>query len=139
MPRKKKIKAFDFSAEINKLMEQYGDAVNVVVEDSLKAVAEKAERELQAVNKFSPRGNPSGEYSKDWTYRITPEKRFSYRATVYNEEHYRLTHLLENGHALRRGGREIGRVQPYPHIAPVNEMAQREIVSEITRRIEREG
>ncbi|MNW18141.1 hypothetical protein D3C71_2175820 [compost metagenome] len=48
---------------------------------------------------------------------------------IYNEKHYRLTHLLEKGHVKRGGGRVAARV----HIEPVEER----IVAEFEKRVER--
>lgn len=113
----------------------YGDQVNEVLDDAMKVVAEEAENELKAVSKFNPERNPTGKYSKDWTFIIEPIKRWSRRVVVYNDEHYRLTHLLENGHAVKRGGRKVGEAHAWEHIYPVNEKAQDRIIEEITERI----
>lgn len=42
---------------------------------------------------------------------------------TYNAKHYRLTHLLEFGHAKQNGGR----TRAFPHIAEVNDWAQEEV------------
>lgn len=132
---RKKIKAFDFSNEINAMFITYGQVVNQVIDDAMKATCEQAVSELKAVQSFSPNGHPSGKYSADWTYEIKPIRRYTRQAKVYNEDHYRLTHLLENGHALVRGGRKVGNVKGFEHIAPVNEKAHEQIINEIINRV----
>ena len=52
----------------------------------------------------------SGTYRRSWK-----RKRINGRFVIYNTQ-YGLTYLLENGHALKRGGRTIGKVTPHPHI-----------------------
>lgn len=108
-----------------------------VIEDSMRVVCKEAVDSLNAVKTFSPKGHPTGKYSKDWTFEVEPVKRFTRKARVYNEDHYRLTHLLENGHALVRGGRAIGKgsVDAYVHIAPVNDKAHERFVEEVINRI----
>lgn len=144
---KKKIKPFDFSNEIMRVWKVYGDLglgrddglISGAIEDTMKKVCQDACDDLKAVKRFSPNGNPSGAYSKDWTYEVKPVKRFTRKAIVYNEDHYRLTHLLENGHALVRGGRTYGHVKSYEHIYPINEKAHKQFVEEVIECILKRG
>ena len=53
------------------------------------------------------------------------------QATVWNEKHYQLTHLLEKGHALRDGGRSAA----FPHIAPVEQKCEDELIRNIKKNI----
>lgn len=136
---KKRIKPFDFSAEIGRIWHVYGyengGMLSGVIEDSMKTVCKEAVADLNAVKTFSPNGNPTGAYSRDWTYEVKPVKRYTRQAIVYNEDHYRLTHLLENGHALKRGGRVYGSVRAYEHIYPINEKAQERFIEEVVNAI----
>ena len=64
-----------------------------------------------------------GAYARSWMYmrkmnRITGNSEF----VVYNNKHYRLTHLLENGHVNRDGTR----ARKFIHIAPANNTACKE-------------
>lgn len=64
-----------------------------------------------------------GAYARSWMYiqnfnEITGNSDY----TVYNDHHYRLTHLLENGHVNRDGTRS----RKFVHIAPANNKACRE-------------
>ena len=133
--RSRRIGVLDLSKEIDAMFVTYGNQVSEVIDDAIKTVAEEAETELKAVQKFNPERNPSGVYSGDWTFTVEPVKRFVRKVVVYNDEHYRLTHLLENGHAVKRGGRVVGKAQSYEHIYPVNQKAQERFVEEIVERI----
>lgn len=94
-----------------------------------KAVNESIEETARVAAKTLKQGGPyrerTGKYTKDWTYDqrnnrtsvITGLNAYA----VYNKKHYQLTHLLEKGHQLRRGGRKIGDVKAFEHIAPVND------------------
>ena len=135
MRSRKKIGVIDLEETINNLLNEYGDEVYVALNESMKSVADMAVQELRAVSKFSPSGNPTGEYSKDWDKKSEAITRLSNKIIVYNEDHYRLTHLLEKGHALRRGGRKIGSVKAYPHIEPVEQKVISEFEKDVIDRI----
>ena len=108
MSRTRKVGVLDVSKTIGAMIVTYGDDVNEVVDDAMKTVAEEAEESLRKVKTFSSKGNPTGEYSKDWDLLIEPVKRYSRRFVVYNVDHYQLTHLLESGHAKYLWGKETG-------------------------------
>lgn len=68
----------------------------------------------------------TGDYAKNWT----SQKLKNGDQVIYQKAPtYRLTHLLENGHAKINGGR----VSPKVHIAPVEE----ELVSNYISRVEK--
>lgn len=84
---------------------------------------------VDELQKTSPkrRGKGGGKYAKGW--RIKSERSSGGLVTtcvVHNATHYQLTHLLENGHATRDGGR----TKSYPHIKP----AEERVVAEYVRR-----
>ncbi|MGK8427398.1 HK97 gp10 family phage protein [Bacillus cereus] len=66
----------------------------------------------------------SGSYVKGWTRKKVGKSIF-----IHNRTDYRLTHLLEKGHATANGGRVFGT----PHIAPVEDW----MVSAYEKRIEK--
>lgn len=108
-----------------------------------RAVNESLEETAAAAAESLRRGGPyrerTGKYTKDWTHGqkssrtsvITGLNGYS----VYNKKHYRLTHLLEKGHQLRKGGRKVGNVKAFEHIAPVNETLGDLAVSKIRQKV----
>ena len=54
---------------------------------------------------------------------------------VHNTNHFQLTHLLENGHVVINLYGTYGRTNGKKHIKPVEEWANNEIVSRITREL----
>lgn len=137
MSRRKKIKPIDLTNAVEEILATYGDDVFDVLGDAIKETSEKAMDELRSVNTFSPRGNPTGAYSSDWDYKQVQVSRLKTEAVVYNQNHYRLTHLLESGHAKWLWGRQgQGRVQGYEHIRPVNDMAQEMVVEKVKEKVE---
>lgn len=135
MRSKGKIGVIDLNETINNLLNVYGDKVYDALNESMKKVSDMAVQELRSVSRFSPKGNPTGEYSKDWDKKSEAITKFTNKIIVYNEDHYRLTHLLEKGHALRRGGRNYGSVKAYPHIRPVEQKVISEFENDVINRI----
>lgn len=116
----------NFSSEIKKILEEYGEEVQEVVSKSIEAEAPKVVKELK---KSSPKNR--GEYAKSWKKENEKDRLNGTKMTVYNDKHYRLTHLLEFGHALRNGGR----TRAIPHIKPAQDKAEKEIIREIEERL----
>lgn len=106
----------------------------------LQSAANESFRETAAeAAKMLKQGGPyeerTGKYTKDWTsgQRTTRASAISGMKgySVYNQKHYQLTHLLENGHQSRNGGR----VRAFSHIAPVNEQVGEMVAQKIERKM----
>ena len=133
----KRIRPVDLSKAINEILSKYGDEVYTVMESSIDEVAEEATNKLKAVTHFR---NNAFEYSESWVNEKLSGKPLTCTRAVHNEKHYRLTHLLEKGHVVRNGtGRNKGkqRTDAFPHIAPVNDWANKELVQLVERKLER--
>lgn len=90
------------------------------VDDAMRvAVIEASAEAVRDLKRNSPKD--TGAYARDWTRSILTNSRFNLRYVVHNKHHYRLTHLLEDGHANARGG---GRTPAYPHIGLAEARAQ---------------
>ena len=131
----KKVTIDNMAAEIAKSLKEFEGATEDACE---KGVIETSKDAIDALRKADPAG--SGEYSawskaynKGWTFRKQKSKRYKgLLSTIWNEPHYRLTHLLEKGHAKVNGGR----TRAFPHIAPVAEEAEANLVENIRKNIE---
>ena len=135
----KKIKPDQLAKEIEKALI---DFVGVTDEACDKGVRETAKDAVQALRNAHPigsEGQASGKYgswdkkyNKGWKIMQTKtDKRYHRKATIHNETDYQLTHLLEKGHALVGGGR----TQAFPHISPVAEKCEGELVRNIKKYI----
>lgn len=112
----------NLAAAIAKGLEEYSEEVTQAIKKAVDDTAKEAADELK---QKSPKR--TGAYGKDWTSKKAYEDSRSKRATVYNKKRYRLTHLLEYGHALRGGGR----VDPRPHIKEIEEKAIKDFEARI--------
>lgn len=108
--------------------------VNYAVRDTAKDIA-------KMLHRGGPyQSHPGGTYASGWEAKRDPK---GYRSspfhsevwTVWNKTDYRLTHLLEKGHALRRGGRTYGHVKSFPHIAPMEDVAAQVLISRIEKNV----
>ena len=107
--------------ELDDLEEDTIDRVKKAVQDA----ADTAVKDLKAT---SPKR--TGKYAKSWTQRKVKETS-SEKEIVVHARRYQLTHLLENGHAKRGGGR----VAPRVHIKPVEEKVSEKLENDIKRGI----
>ena len=120
----KTIPVDQLASEVMKGLEEYAELITEVVK---KEVQETGKVVKQQIESTAPR--KSGRYAKSWAVKKTAETSNSLEITVHSRNRYMLTHLLENGHAKRGGGR----VRAIPHIAPAEEMGIRELEDRIER------
>jgi hypothetical protein len=109
------IDADQLDSEIMHIISQACEELNNGIAEELTDIGSEAVTELQST---SPKD--TGEYSRSWTSTVMRTKA-GVSVTVHNRK-YQLIHLLENGTANADGTQ---RTKAQPHIAPVNEKAQR--------------
>ena len=117
------------AAEIAKGLADYSQDVVEKVNASSEAIGKAAVKRLKQT---SPKRH--GKYAKSWTMKT--EKLFGQphtRIIHAKAPHYRLTHLLEYGHAKVGGGR----VEGIPHVRPAEEMVIKEFMAEVEEAIKR--
>lgn len=129
----KKVKVDQLAKEIEKTLE---DFVGVTEEACDKGVSETAKDAVQALRNAHPAGSGIygswDKYDRGWRVMQTKtDKRYHRKATIHNATDYQLTHLLEKGHAKVNGGR----TRAFPHIAPVAEKCEGELVQNIRKYI----
>ena len=120
------------SDTIIEILKDYGDEALEVQQRVAEEVATEGADELKAhkVTKNDKR------YHNGW--RATVKKaRLGVTATIHNAKYYRITHLLEKGHVLRRGGRQIGNVDAFEHIKPVEKEAIKEYEERLKEELEK--
>lgn len=119
--------AIDLVKEIEKATKEQLDLANDVVNNAVDKVTKETVSDLKS---SSPR--KSGKYAGGWGKKEGQTATRSKSSVVWNEKHYRLTHLLEFGHAKVNGGR----VAAKPHIAAVEQKAIKSFEDEIRKGIE---
>lgn len=114
---------------------ELGDYFDDITEDVKNAVEVTTRECVAEIKQRSPKR--TGNYSRSWTATEVFNRRGSIRFTVHNKKHYRLTHLLEYGHAKRGGGRlgDDDDVKPREHIAPAEQNAEKNLIKRIEEAI----
>lgn len=121
------VKPSELNEAIISVLEDATMGLKLDIEKIGAEVSEKGRKELvQTSPKYT--GNRKtqykpGAYARSWKVNkqasgITGNSSY----TIHNDHHYRLTHLLENGHVNRDGSR----TRNFIHIAPVNNSVCRE-------------
>lgn len=123
----KSIPVDQLASEVMKGLEEYAELATDVMK---KEVQETGKVVKQQIEQTAPR--KSGRYAKSWAVKKTAETSSTLEVTVHSRNRYMLTHLLENGHAKRGGGR----VRAIPHIAPAEEMGIKELEERIERALQ---
>ena len=132
----KKVTVDNLSDEIMKSLKEFENVTDKDCQDGVLDTAQEAVKELRLAK---PNGTPVYQswqkYNSGWGMdaKIKGKKT---SATVRNKTDYRLTHLLEYGHALVRGGRRIGQTRAFEHIAPVAKHAEENLYKNILKRVE---
>lgn len=99
-------------------------------EDLVKGINEAGREAAEECKKMLRQNSPKrfGRYARSGSVKETPGRPGEpMRYTVYNKKYYRLTHLLEKGHAKRSGGRVPAQV----HIAPAEEVTKKKFVQDV--------
>lgn len=125
------IKVTKLAATMMEILVSYTQELEDGIENVYERIAAQSKEKLIA---NSPRNEKFAgkHYADDW--HVKKNKSFHLVSwTVYNEQ-YQLTHLLENGHELRRQG---GWSPAIPHITPVADEAVAELEEKIERVIKR--
>lgn len=112
----------DISNEFTAICTGYLKEVEEATFETMKTVGKEGKKK---VSQKSPRR--FGKYAKGW--KVSSKSNASGMSVTIHNKVYRLTHLLENGHALPQGGR----AKAYPHIKPTEDWVEHEL----ERRLER--
>ena len=108
----------------NPIQKEFEEYVEHTADEVKKIVSKVADDVKEKIQEGAP--VDTGAYKKSWTITKTKDSALGAEYTVHSKTRYRLTHLLEFGHAKRGGGR----VKAIPHIAKGENLAISELKKE---------
>lgn len=113
------VKVDDLAAAIMKELENYSEEITERVKVAVDVVSKEVNEEIKANVTFNER---TRKYLKAFRVKTTENTKYN-KTNVWHVtgSQYRLTHLLESGHALRGGGR----ARAFPHIKFGQELAEK--------------
>lgn len=126
-----KVAINEFSNAVNDILKEYADDVYDDVKDIVDDVTVEA---LGILKDAAPvgKGKRAGEYKKALKKKKVSETPTNKTNVLYAEApHYRLTHLLENGHATRNGGS----TEPQEHFGKADKFINDELPERVARKI----
>lgn len=110
-------------------VDNLADAIIQELTDYSQEVTDNLKEEIRDTAKITrdkiKRSSPklTGDYKKGWNVKKLYEGKEDIRLAIHNKKEYPLTHLLENGHAKRGGGR----TRAYPHIKTAEAEAEKRL------------
>ncbi len=109
-------------------LQEYADLAADELKKCVRAASTSVKKEVQQNAPVD-----TGRYKASWAVTKQKEDSSSIELVVHSKKHYRLTHLLEHGHAKRGGGRVAAKV----HIAPAEALGERELMQNIERALQK--
>ena len=114
----KKIGVLNLKDAIDDVLKEYGVEASGFVQEAVEYATEKGAEKLKQGGGYTER---TGRYTRDWTSETFKNGRNKVVGLIYNEDEYRLAHLLEFGHVIKGGkGRtqSKGTSKAFEHVAP---------------------
>lgn len=124
-----KIKVEELGLAIAENMKSYIGATDLIVEEVVKKVGIETAKVVRGAGTYKDR---SGDYRKSIKFEKLKGKKHIATGVVHADgEEYRLTHLLEFGHAKVNGGR----VRPYSHFSSGETFAKIQLIKELEEKL----
>ena len=126
-----KVDMDELSAAIMKELDGFKEVTDEIMTQAVKETAKETAEEIRA---NAP--EKSGEYAESWSYKRNSQSKNHFSMIAYSiAPRYRLSHLLEHGHAIVNGGRKVGSAKAFKHLKKAEENAAHRLQHKIERGI----
>ena len=127
----------ELASVLGKILDDYREGIIQSIDEATRKVGQAGVRELKNVSRdVFGESDREKVYAKGWGME-TRRTRAGSETIIWNKTNPGLVHLLENGHAVKRGGRTIGQYAGRSHVYDVNQKIQEEYVKEVAGAISR--
>lgn len=128
----------DMAQALKQALSQESVRVDAAAKKAIRNTARGASKAIR--DHFTFQNHLGGKYAKALTVSTEYEDTFELRQIVNfkKNKQYLLTHLLEHGHAMKRGGRTMPfRAKAYPHMIYGDQYAEEHLAQNIRKEIEK--
>lgn len=103
--------------QLEGILDEFADRLDANTDEIMSETAKDCAQDLRETSPKG-KGKTSGQYAWSWTV-----KKNRHQYIVHNKDHYRLTHLLNNGHVIKNQYGTYGRVLGDGHIRRAEQRA----------------
>ena len=126
-----------FASTLQRMLKEYSDDVILKTFEGVDEVSKEAKKIVKDRAPVEKKGKRKGKYKRSISVRTAYESLTEKRNVIYaSDEEYRLTHLLEKGHAkvgVSRNGKS--RVEARPHWKYGDEYIKDELPKRVKKKI----
>lgn len=125
----------EYKEDIDNDVKELADKNIKEARNELKSISPKSKKKVY-LRRFSSGESDvqtPGSYASSWSTKNGKKAKDLYSKVAYNKKYYRLTHLLEFGHANRDGSR----TKPIPHIRSTEDKYREKFIKELEQKIRR--
>lgn len=121
-----------FEDAIKDLLEDYAKEINDIIDEETKAIADESKKKISQIIRGKVNGRT---YYRGFSVKKGEKYGGFIREYVlyHTAPHYRLTHLLEKGHATRNGGQ----TRAFTHFKDIETWLQTELPKRVIDRVKK--
>ena len=122
----RKVTPENLGEAINDILIEYAETTATNMKEAVEATGKMAAETAQAYASRIGRGK----YAKSIKSKTESSTAFGTTVVIFSTQ-YRIAHLLEHGHVVKKDGKVVGTARAFPHFAPAEAMAESTLVKKI--------